>query len=94
MEAPRSERASDEQQDGVAALILQSVVRSVCEILARTDGGLTNKQIADVLASVSSSRSIDGPGRRGGVLGGVGQTWLGSENVAYVHPEFGCHRRP
>jgi uncharacterized protein (TIGR02391 family) len=33
----------------------QSVVRSVCEILARTDGGLTNKQIADVLASVSIS---------------------------------------
>jgi hypothetical protein len=33
----------------------QSVVRSVCEILARTHGGLTNKQIDDVLTSVGIS---------------------------------------
>ncbi len=30
----------------------QAVVRSLCEILARTDGGLTNKQIDEVLATV------------------------------------------
>jgi hypothetical protein len=33
----------------------QSVACSVCEILARTDGGVTNRQIDDVLTSVGIS---------------------------------------